>query len=622
MTHLKSPLWVTLTVFVLALVVWVGNNSNSIQTQEPDRTLEIERYPDEPLEIVALKVRTRSVKEHVKQKFKDNQSKWGIDSVKFKEKDDWVKHLSITLRNTSAKPVYGLQGMLFLKPVGFPSMFGVQLSHTKQLHQQPLQPGAEVELFVEQRILNLTMEDVKNQGADLSGAVASFSLEMVIFSDQLRWYRGNLVRPDSAVPNKWVPVDDPLAKNRKPPVNPASASFVKASLKSAEPNPFEPAPMVFATCTAWNGSFQGAGCNGDPSRCIARTDLDDNINPGNRTHNAFTAVCVDSLSLGFTCSQSGNHNRLEIDPTCPVCPDADGDGFQAASCGGQDCNDTPGTGTSINPDAFESCFDGVDNNCNGQTDDADCACIDEKDIWVPGGPPDCSLCVDGIDNDCDGTIDNLDSGCSWNCSQSPVVIDVSGNGFNLTNANNGVNFDLDGDGTREKLSWTAAQSDDAWLALDRNGDGQITTGTELFGNFTPQPFPPPGHSRNGFNALAEYDLPAKGGNGDGLINRQDAVFENLLLWQDRNHNGVSEVSELQRLRQLGLKAIECNYKETKRTDQHGNQFRYAAKVRDTRDSNVGRWAWDVFLVRAKRQTLEGLVHQPFKDRYGIKFYNL
>jgi hypothetical protein len=194
-------------------------------------------------------------------------------------------------------------------------------------------------------------------------------------------------------------------------------------------------------------------------------------------------------------------------------------------------------------------------------------------------------------------------GCPYNyvtdnICYSPVLVDVAGDGFSLTDAAHGVLFDLDGnqDGVRERLAWTVAGSDDAWLAFDRDGNGSIDSGRELFGNVTPQP--PTTDTANGFNALSSFDRPQRGGNSDGVIDERDAAFAHLRLWQDVNHDGLSQPSELHTLPELDIVRLGLDYKESKRTDEYGNRFKYRAKVVDAQGAQAGRWAWDVFLVSA------------------------
>jgi hypothetical protein len=176
---------------------------------------------------------------------------------------------------------------------------------------------------------------------------------------------------------------------------------------------------------------------------------------------------------------------------------------------------------------------------------------------------------------------------------SPIVIDVNGDGFSMTDADNGVMFDLNADGPAERLSWTAPRSDDAFLSLDLNQNGVIDSGAELFGNYTPQP---PSASPNGFIALAEFDKEENGGNGNGIIDTGDAVYARLLLWQDTNHNGKSDAGEVRPLSQSDVTAISLDYKRSNQRDEYDNLFYYRSKIQVARRSSIEHWAYDVFLV--------------------------
>jgi len=193
---------------------------------------------------------------------------------------------------------------------------------------------------------------------------------------------------------------------------------------------------------------------------------------------------------------------------------------------------------------------------------------------------------------CPGPVCDYLGGCSyaWECD-SPIVVDVKGEGFHLTSQADGVMFQFFGD-TKRQVAWTNPAYGNAWLALDRNHNGMIDNATELFGNLTPQPSSP---QPNGFRALAVYDLPENGGNGDGYITAADSVYPHLLVWTDKNHNGISEPDELRTIAQAGIAAITLKYNEENVKDQFGNIFRYHSSVRTDVIPDY-RPIFDVYLV--------------------------
>src|SRR6185437_11064450 len=219
---------------------------------------------------------------------------------------------------------------------------------------------------------------------------------------------------------------------------------------------------------------------------------------------------------------------------------------------------------------------------------------------TPTPPPTCGRaclpdpCVGSATVGPTGDITSTGGGGGDSPDCSPIIIDTTGTGFHLTSAADGVLFDIRGDGNPVRLGWPAAGSGNAFLALP-GSNGLVSDGTQLFGNFTPQP---DSSTPNGFAALAVYDQPDHGGNGDGIIDSRDQIFSSLRLWTDDNHDGVCQPNELHRLPELAVMSISLQYSETGRTDQFGNFFRFKAKVNAgiSGGSDVGPKAYDVFLT--------------------------
>jgi hypothetical protein len=191
---------------------------------------------------------------------------------------------------------------------------------------------------------------------------------------------------------------------------------------------------------------------------------------------------------------------------------------------------------------------------------------------------------------------------------TPIVMPLTNvQAFHLTSAADGVLFDLDGDDVQEQIGWTATDSQLAFLAYDRNGNGTIDNGTELFGDHTVAGAP------HGFAALrilndqlrVDLKLPAQ---ADGVIDADDPLYARLLLWEDRNHNGISEASELRPLSDL-YSGVALGGTTHRRRDGHGNLFRVQGwayyrtapgtnKVRSSDEDRARRrYIYDVIFVR-------------------------
>lgn len=185
--------------------------------------------------------------------------------------------------------------------------------------------------------------------------------------------------------------------------------------------------------------------------------------------------------------------------------------------------------------------------------------------------------MDSMDKDKNGIIVNSEIEMEtdgWNKSEKsqkfdPLILDLNKNNKFTSTTENGTYFDFAGDGLAEKTAWL--DNGDGLLVLDRNGNGLVDDGKELFGDKTI--LEDGSISPYGFAALSEIDT-----NDDGVINSFDEEFANLKVWIDENNDGISQEGELHKLSELGIVEIGVNYTKTNITEETGNYISRKSKV--------------------------------------------
>jgi len=159
--------------------------------QDGDKSLNIERYGDEPLQLVGLKIGSQSITDNLAR-----HNPAGVDTITFNQRDGWFRNVEFKLRNISGKPIYGVSSHLFFRPSETKTVYRLPLTGLTQAGQGVLEPEDEITLIVTEQAWKLTKEILKYYDVDPDKTVVSFGVDVVQFSDNEQWSKGRMLRLD------------------------------------------------------------------------------------------------------------------------------------------------------------------------------------------------------------------------------------------------------------------------------------------------------------------------------------------------------------------------------------------------------------------------------------------